>query len=55
MFIKTYLRILRGWEFSSVVERLPSKHKALGSVLSPGKRKKGILYVYMYVTELVEV
>jgi hypothetical protein len=23
-----------------VVERLPSKHKALGSVLSSGKRKK---------------
>ena len=25
---------MRGWGFSSVVERLPSKHKALGSVLS---------------------
>jgi len=24
----------RGWGFSSVVERLPSKHKALGSVPS---------------------
>jgi hypothetical protein len=29
-----------GWGFSSVVERLPSKHKALDSVLSSGKRKK---------------
>ena len=30
----------RGWGFSSVVERLPSKPKALGSVLSFGKKKK---------------
>jgi hypothetical protein len=30
----------RGWGFSSVVERLPSKCKALGSVLSSGKKKK---------------
>jgi hypothetical protein len=29
-----------GWGFSSVVEHLPSKHKALGSVLSSGKKKK---------------
>jgi hypothetical protein len=29
-----------GWGFSSVVERLPSKHKALGSVLSSGKKKE---------------
>jgi hypothetical protein len=28
-----------GWGFSSVVERLPSKCKALGSVLSSGKNK----------------
>jgi hypothetical protein len=30
---------LWSWEFSSVVERLPSKHKALGLVLSSGKNK----------------
>jgi len=29
-----------GWGFSSVVERLPSKRKALGSVLSSKKTKK---------------
>jgi len=29
-----------GWGFSSVVERLPSKLKALGSVLSSKKKKK---------------
>jgi hypothetical protein len=29
-----------GWGFSSVVERLPSKRKALGSVLSSGKKKE---------------
>lgn len=29
-----------GWGFSSVVKCLPSKPKALGSVLSSGKRKK---------------
>jgi hypothetical protein len=29
-----------GWGFSSVVERLPSKCKALGSVLSSGKKEK---------------
>jgi hypothetical protein len=34
-----------GWGFSSVVKCLPSKPKALGSVLSSGKRKKKI-YVY---------
>lgn len=36
---------IRGWGFSSVVERLPSKCKALGSVLSSGgeKKKKHIL------------
>jgi len=28
----------RGWGFSSVVERLPSKRKALGSVPSSGKK-----------------
>jgi hypothetical protein len=27
-----------GWEFSSLVEQLLSKCKALGSVLSPGKK-----------------
>jgi len=29
-----------GWGFSSVVERLPSKHKALRSVPSSGEKKK---------------
>jgi len=29
-----------GWGFSSVVERLPSKRKALGSVPSSKKKKK---------------
>jgi hypothetical protein len=29
-----------GWGFSSVVEHLPSKHKALGSVLSSEKKRK---------------
>ena len=29
-----------GWGFSSVVECLPSKRKALGSVLSSGRKKK---------------
>jgi hypothetical protein len=29
----------RGWEFSSVVECLPSKRKTLGSVLSSEKKK----------------
>ena len=33
-------QVLGGWGFSSVVERLPSKPKALGSVLSSGKKKK---------------
>jgi len=33
-----------GWGFSSVVERLPSKHKALGSV--PSSKKKLLFYVY---------
>jgi len=30
---------LRGWGFSSVVEHLPSKRKALGSVPSSEKKK----------------
>jgi len=30
----------RGWGFSSVVERLPRNHKALGLVLSSEKKKK---------------
>jgi len=30
----------QGWGFSSVVERLPSKRKALGSVLSSEKKKR---------------
>jgi hypothetical protein len=30
----------QGWGFSSVVEHLPSKHKALGLVLSSGGKKK---------------
>jgi len=29
-----------GWGFSLMVEHLPSKRKALGSVLSSGKKKK---------------
>jgi len=29
-----------GWVFSSVVARLPSKHKALGWSPAPGKKKK---------------
>jgi len=29
-----------GWGFISVVERLPSKHKALGSVPSSEKKKR---------------
>jgi hypothetical protein len=33
-------KLLGGWGFSSVVERLPSKPKALGSVLSSRKKKK---------------
>jgi len=32
--------LVTGWGFSSVVERLPSKHKALGSVPSSEKRKE---------------
>jgi len=32
--------IIVGWGFSSVVECLPSKHKALGSVPSSGEKKK---------------
>jgi len=31
---------MRGWGFSSVVERLPSKRKALGLVPSSEKKKK---------------
>jgi len=31
---------LWGWGFSSVVERLPSKRKALGSIPGPEKKKK---------------
>jgi len=30
----------RGWGFSSVVERLPRKRKALGSVPSSGKKNQ---------------
>jgi len=32
-----------GWGFSSVVERLPRKRKALGSVPSSGKKKKSLM------------
>jgi len=32
--------ILRGWGFSSAVEHLPSKRKALGSVPSSEKKKE---------------
>ena len=40
-FDNTALRVESwGWGFSSVVERLPSKPKALGLVLSSGKKKK---------------
>jgi len=38
----------RGWGFSSVVERLPSKRKALGSVLSSGKK-----YAYLNKTSIM--
>jgi len=31
---------VKGWGFSSVVERLPSKRKALGSVSSSEKKKR---------------
>lgn len=31
---------MRGWRFSSVVERSPSKSKALGLILSSKKRKR---------------
>jgi len=31
---------IRGWGFSSAVERLPSERKALGSVPSSEKKKK---------------
>jgi len=33
-------KVSPGWGFSSVVERLPSKCKALGSVLSTRRKKK---------------
>jgi len=33
-------KALQGWGFSSVVGRLPSRHKALGSVPSSEKKKK---------------
>jgi hypothetical protein len=35
----------RGWGFSSVVKCLPSKPKALGSVLSSGKKEKKKKYI----------
>jgi len=43
--------LCRGWGFSSVVERLPRKRKALGSVPSsekkePKKKKKILLCVF---------
>jgi len=38
-----------GWAFSSVVERLPRKHKALGSVPSSEKKnQKNKKWVYLY-------
>jgi len=40
------LKCLRGWGFSSVVEHLPSKRKALGSVLSSGKKKRNISKIF---------
>jgi len=36
----SFLKIYWGWGFSSVVEHLPSKLKALGSVPSSGKKRK---------------
>jgi len=39
---KSYKKLMWGWGFSSVVERLPRKRKALGSVPSFGKKKKEI-------------
>jgi len=39
-----YKDISRGWGFSSVVERLPSKCKALGLVPSSKKKKKKKIY-----------
>jgi len=38
VFLKSFT--LWGWGFNSVVERLPSKRKALGSVPSSEKKKK---------------
>jgi len=40
--------LIWGWEFSSVVERLPSKRKALGSVHSSGKKEKEKKNVDLY-------
>jgi len=37
---KTYKSNKRGWGFSSVVERLPRKRKALGSVPSSEKKNQ---------------
>ncbi len=43
----------RGWGFSSVVERLPRKRKALGSVpSSEGGTKKKAWYVLWFALEL---
>jgi hypothetical protein len=38
---------VRGWGFSSVVEHLPSKYKALGSVLENKKQKNWVLYHFL--------
>jgi len=37
---EAYKRYAEGWGFGSVVERLPRKRKVLGSVPSPGGKKK---------------
>lgn len=41
-YVRPYLKEnkKRGLEFSSVVEQLPSKHRALDSVVSSNKKKK---------------
>jgi len=41
LILETHIKNMeRGWGFSSAVERLPSKRKALGSVPSSEKKEK---------------
>ena len=40
-----------GWGFSSAVERLPSKHKALGSVLSSEEEEKKMSHESPHTTD----